>query len=131
MSNLTHQFVELIPEKLADGVVFVSTTYCIASHLCCCGCGREVVTPIAPKEWSVTFDGESVTLHPSIGNWRFPCRSHYWIRKNHVEWVPDWENDDELTAVDSPEPPPTPPRKSLWRRLLGGTSGLARKLLWG
>ncbi len=127
MSNLTHQFVEFIPEKLVDGVVFVSTTYCVASHLCCCGCGREVVTPIAPKEWSVTFDGESVTLQPSIGNWRFPCRSHYWIRKNRVEWVPDWENDDDLVAVDPPE---TPPKKSLWRRLLGGTSELARKLYW-
>lgn len=27
------------------------------------------------------------TLSPSIGNWNFRCRSHYWIRQNRVEWV--------------------------------------------
>lgn len=124
MNRLTHQFVEFIPEKLVDGIVYISTTYCIASHLCCCGCGREVITPIAPKEWSVTFDGESVTLRPSIGNWRFACRSHYWIRKNCIEWIPDWANDN-LVADDPPEPPP---QQSLWQGLLRGTCGLARKL---
>lgn len=28
-----------------------------------------------------------VTLHPSIGNWGFPCRSHYLIRRNKVVWA--------------------------------------------
>ncbi|MDH2348718.1 DUF6527 family protein [Bradyrhizobium sp. SSUT77] len=23
-------------------------------HLCCCGCGREVVTPLAPAQWRLT-----------------------------------------------------------------------------
>jgi len=28
-----------------------------------------------------------VTLDPSIGNWSFPCRSHYRIRNNRVRWA--------------------------------------------
>jgi len=36
------------------------------------------------------FDGDTVSLYPSIGNWNFPCRSHYWIRYDHVEWAEDW-----------------------------------------
>lgn len=128
MNRITHQFVEFIPEKLAEGVIFVSTSYCVASHLCCCGCGKEVVTPIAPNEWSVTFYGESVTLHPSIGNWRFPCRSHYWIRKNRVEWVPELEDDDrsDLTCSKSQVF-----QRPLWQRLLEMVNALARRLIVG
>jgi hypothetical protein len=28
-----------------------------------------------------------VTLAPSIGNWNYACRSHYWIRKNQIQWA--------------------------------------------
>jgi hypothetical protein len=31
-----------------------------------------------------------VSLDPSIGNWSFPCRSHYWIRNNKVRWAENW-----------------------------------------
>ncbi len=48
------------------------------------------MTPLTPTDWKLTFDGETVSLHPSIGNWNFPCRSHYWIRNNRVEWAEDW-----------------------------------------
>jgi hypothetical protein len=33
------------------------------------------------------MDGEAVTLRPSIGNWDHPCRSHYLITRNKVEWA--------------------------------------------
>jgi hypothetical protein len=58
-----------------------------AIHLCCCGCGLEVVTPFAPDSWKLIFDGRTVSITPSIGNWQFPCRSHYWISKNVIHWV--------------------------------------------
>lgn len=90
MTKLTHQFVELIPESLADGVLYVSLTYGTVSHRCCCGCGREVVTPLTPTDWKLIFDGETISLDPSVGNWNFPCRSHYWIRNNSVIWAEDW-----------------------------------------
>jgi Family of unknown function (DUF6527) len=71
------QFVEFMPKLLDDGVLYVSMTYATASHRCFCGCGMKVVTPLSPTDWRLTFDGDSLSLHPSIGNWSYPCRSHY------------------------------------------------------
>ena len=56
-------------------------------HLCACGCGTKVVTPLSPAHWRLTFDGDTVSLWPSIGNWQFPCSSHYWIRESAVAWA--------------------------------------------
>jgi len=78
--------VEVIPEHLEDGVLYICERYQIALHRCCCGCGEEVVTPLTPAEWSLARHGKSVSLSPSIGNWSFKCRSHYWIRQNKVVW---------------------------------------------
>jgi hypothetical protein len=88
---LTHEFVEFIPEQLKDGILYVSIPYGLAVHKCCCGCQNKVVTPFSPRDWKLTYDGETVTLNPSIGNWKFPCQSHYWIRENHVVWVKNFE----------------------------------------
>ena len=90
MIKLTHRFVEFVPEVLEKNVLYVSLTYGTVSHQCCCGCGREVVTPLTPTDWKLTFDGETVSLYPSIGNWNFPCQSHYWIDRNQVEWAGKW-----------------------------------------
>jgi len=89
-SNLTHEFVEYVPRELKDGVVYVSIPFATVIHKCCCGCGQQVVTPLAPSQWTLSFDGQSITLHPSIGNWNFRCRSHYWIKQNKVVWVRQW-----------------------------------------
>lgn len=90
INKLTHTFVDSFPDVMEDGVIYISVRYCSAGHKCCCGCGREVVTPLSPTDWSLIFDGDTVSLHPSVGNWNFPCRSHYWIRKNRVKWARDW-----------------------------------------
>ena len=95
--QLSPEFVEYIPERPAPGVLYVSRRYGTALHLCCCGCKNEVVTPLSPTDWKLTFDGESISLHPSIGNWSFPCRSHYWIRGNRIEWAANW-TDSEIRA---------------------------------
>lgn len=87
-----YRFVEEIPATLPEGVLFVSTDYAIAVHLCACGCGVKVVTPLAPSEWSITFNGVAVGLSPSIGNWSFPCRSHYWIRDGRVIKAAQWSD---------------------------------------
>lgn len=91
---LTHQFVEYVPEQLEPGVLYVSIPYATVVHKCCCGCGQEVVTPLSPTDWELTFDGKTVSLDPSIGNWNFPCQSHYWIKRNHVHWAPQWSRAD-------------------------------------
>jgi hypothetical protein len=76
---LRPEFVRAIPEKLNAGTLYVSIDFATAAHCCCCGCGREVVTPLTPTDWRITYDGVSISLFPSVGNWNFPCRSHYWI----------------------------------------------------
>jgi hypothetical protein len=86
-ARLAPQFVEAIPENLESGVLYVSMIYATAIHQCACGCEREVVTPFSPTDWKLWFDGENVTLEPSIGNWSFPCRSHYWVRGGKVQWA--------------------------------------------
>lgn len=80
-------FTEFIPEKLDDGIFYVSIECATASHKCACGCGNEVVTPFSPTDWKLIYDGETITLTPSIGNWSYPCRSHYLIQKNTVVWA--------------------------------------------
>lgn len=81
------QFSEFIPDKLEDGVLYISERYKTASHKCACGCGEEVVTPLSPVEWQLRKEGDLVSLHPSIGNWNYACRSHYWIRRNAIHWA--------------------------------------------
>lgn len=94
---MTHEFVEFIPDNLEEGIIYVSTKYKIVAHNCCCGCGIEVVTPLSPTDWKLTFDGDSITLYPSIGNWNFECKSHYWIENNKIKWSYNW-SDEEIKA---------------------------------
>lgn len=96
--SLRHEFVEFVPADLETGVLYVSMTYATAVHRCCCGCGREVVTPLTPTDWVLVFDGETVSLSPSIGNWSFPCRSHYWIERNRVIWARSWSTSEVKAA---------------------------------
>jgi hypothetical protein len=91
--TLRHEFVDYIPEVLKDGIIYVSIKFATATHKCCCGCGNEVVTPISRTGWTLSFDGETISLDPSIGNWSFACRSHYWIRRNRVKWAPAWSGE--------------------------------------
>ena len=87
--RLSHEFVKSVPKELEAGVLYISMEYRTAIHKCCCGCGEQVVTPFSPKRWKLKFDGKTVSLHPSIGNWSFQCRSHYWIKSNAVLWELD------------------------------------------
>lgn len=84
--GISPEFVEFIPSTLVKGILYISETYKTAAHLCCCGCGIKIVTPINETGWSLTRKGGRVTLHPSIGNWNHPCQSHYWIKCDRVVW---------------------------------------------
>ncbi|MBT2530427.1 hypothetical protein J7E91_35070 [Streptomyces sp. ISL-99] len=116
-SRLTHEFVRYIPERLSPGVLYISTEYATAMHLCCCGCGSKVVTPLSPADWQLTFDGESISLHPSIGNWSYPCQSHYWIRRNAVRWAAHWKP-EQIAAARGSLSQPAAEDTSLLHRLL-------------
>jgi hypothetical protein len=95
--QLEHRFVEHIPERLEAGILYVSMKYATSAHSCCCGCGEEVVAPFTPTDWKITFDGESVSLRPSIGNWTLKCRSHYVIDCGKVIEAGPW-SDHEVEA---------------------------------
>ena len=94
MTALKHDFVEFIPDELADNTIYVSVKFATVAHRCCCGCGKEVVTPLSPSDWKLTFDGETISLVPSIGNWSFPCQSHYWIAHSRVRWAEQWSQEE-------------------------------------
>lgn len=83
---LIPEFVEYMPEEIREGIIYVSQKYETAIHLCACGCGRKVVTPTGDSWWSITINDGKVTLNPSIGNWQLPCKTHYFIRDNRIEW---------------------------------------------
>lgn len=93
--QLKHKFVDLIPayDQLESNVLYISIPCNIAVHKCPCGCGQEVATTIAPNRWSLLYNGKTVTLSPSIGNWYFECQSHYFIRDDMVVWAKDLPND--------------------------------------
>jgi hypothetical protein len=92
MKTLQHRFVEFIPEKLEEGIIYITMHYRTAVHLCICGCGNKVVTRFSPTDWKLIYDGKTISLDPSIGNWNFECRSHYWIRKNEIHMAPNWSD---------------------------------------
>lgn len=96
--TITHKFVEKIPDTIEDGVVYISMPFSTAVHKCFCGCGNEVVTPLGPTDWRITRNGKTISLDPSIGNWSFPCKSHYWIINNQVHLARRW-NQEEINAV--------------------------------
>lgn len=93
------EFVETIPEHLEEGRLYISVRFRTASHLCACGCGSRVVTPIKPPKWKFTYNGETVSLSPSIGRWQSPCRSHYWIRDNEIIWSRVFTEDEIETVM--------------------------------
>lgn len=87
------EVVGSIPESLMHNTLYVTVDRDVAGHLCACGCGREVITPLSPTDWQLSFDRKGATLSPSIGNWSFPCRSHYFIRGGAVLWSYDMSDE--------------------------------------
>jgi hypothetical protein len=93
LHTIKHEFVEFVPEHLEPGIVYVSVQYKTMAHLCCCGCGKKVVTPISPTGWQLTFNGRTVSIAPSVGNWNLDCQSHYVISNGRVQWAARWSKD--------------------------------------
>jgi hypothetical protein len=86
IKTLRPEYVKHVPEALSEGVLYISEEFETAGHLCCCGCGEEVFTPLNKAQWTLSKNQQTGTasLCPSIGNWKYACRSHYWIKNNVV-----------------------------------------------
>ena len=85
--------VRYIPAHLQPDILYVSKEFGIAVHLCACGCGSKIRTPLGPTEWSVRETRQGPTLRPSIGNWQERCQSHYLICRGEVKWADRWSQE--------------------------------------
>lgn len=128
------RFIKSIPTELERGVLYISIEYGAVVHSCVCGCGHEVVTPLTPTDWTLSYNGETVSLSPSIGNWGLPCRSHYWIKNGVVVWATAWKEEKIRRARTSDRqakedffndglPENQSARKPVLERELGGRIG--------
>ncbi|XZW32437.1 DUF6527 family protein [Acinetobacter baumannii] len=97
IKKLKNHFIRNIPRELEVGVLYISMEYATAVHSCCCGCGEQVVTPFSPTDWKMIYDGETVSLTPSVGNWNLVCRSHYIIKHNIIYEAGNW-NEGQIKA---------------------------------
>jgi len=87
--EITPVFVEgeMIDDSLfEERKIYISREYGLAIHRCLCGCGNKVVMPINHEGWDwgwnfIEAEGK-VSFHPSVGNWNWPCQSHYVITNN-------------------------------------------------
>lgn len=113
--------VTTMPQHLEPGILYVSREFETAHHLCACGCGSKVRTPLSPAEWRVEETPQGPTLRPSIGNWQLPCRSHYLITRGDVQWSNRW-SDAQIEAG----------RASDQRRLVAHleSAGRQREISW-
>ena len=84
------QRVHYMPKELRPNTLYVSEEFSIAIHLCACGCGSKVRTPLGPTEWNIKETDSGPSLYPSVGNWQLPCQSHYWIESGKIKWANKW-----------------------------------------
>jgi Family of unknown function (DUF6527) len=131
------QFVEFVPDVLDEGVVYVSIPYGAIVHRCCCGCGEKVSTPLSPAQWELTYDGEQISLSPSVGNGALPCNSHYFITRNEVRWArplskaetsASLRHDNEVVMQHYvPDPAATSSRRPWWRRAVAWVGAILHR----
>ncbi|MBN1184223.1 MAG: hypothetical protein JXB49_18180 [Bacteroidales bacterium] len=93
MNSIKLLRVHYLPKELEPRILYVSEEFCVAGHLCPCGCGSKIITPLGPNDWTFTEFGNKASLYPSIGNWQLPCRSHYWIKKGKIVWSYQWSQE--------------------------------------
>lgn len=85
--------VHYMPKEIMPAILYVSEEFGIAIHLCACGCGSKIKTPLGPTEWSVKETKSGPSLWPSVGNWQEKCQSHYWITRGEIIWAKKWSSE--------------------------------------
>jgi len=103
MMRIELQHVHYMPKELKPGVLYVSKKFDTAAHLCACGCGSKIRTPLGPTEWTLEETDSGPTLGPSIGNWQQACQSHYSIYRGRVVWSDKWTAEQIVAGRRSEE----------------------------
>lgn len=138
VDRLRLERVHYMPKVLEPGVLYASEEFGAAAHLCACGCGAKIRTPLGPTEWTLEETSEGPSLTPSMGNWQQPCRSHYWIWQGEVEWHGDWteaqvqagrrrEHQRRKAYFDQREQQRSSPGRSAGQRVLSFIRNLVRR----
>lgn len=124
LNSLQPEFIESAPAELTEGILYISIRFRTSIHLCACGCGTKVVMPIRPGAWHMTYDGETVSMSPSVGNQDLPCRSHYWIDRNRIHWLRSFAGRHDTSHLKPANKParyehgvPPVEHASRWQRL--------------
>ncbi len=116
--------VEFMPKELAPGVLYVAEEYDAAAHLCACGCGSKIRTPLGPTEWTLVVAKSGPSLSPSVGNWQQVCQSHYLIEDGEARWAAKWTPEQIATGYRREEAR----RRDYYRRLYRQRGGVMRRL---
>lgn len=75
-------------DSMREGELYILATETPSSiHLCPCGCKNIVVLPHDKDGWKLTDKNGKITMRPSVGSFNLPCKSHYYITDNKVEWL--------------------------------------------
>lgn len=84
-------YVKYMPPhtEMEQDVVYISKEFLISIHKCLCGCGEQVVLPINSESgWQLLEHSDGrISFTPSIGNFRYKCKSHYIITNNIANFV--------------------------------------------
>lgn len=64
--EIRSEFVEIIPDELEEGALYISISHATALHKCLCGCGAEIVTPLSPTDWELSYNGLELPLSVSL-----------------------------------------------------------------
>ena len=127
MTKIRLERVHYMPQDLTPGVLYVSEEFGAAAHLCACGCGTKVRTPLAPTEWSLRETDNGPTLRPSVGNWQQACQSHYLITDGEVVWAERWTAEEIAEGRRREEKRRRKHYDSLVRRLWWWIRGLFKR----
>lgn len=90
ISKLKPIYVKFPPkiDSMREGELYILATEMPSSiHLCPCGCGNIVVLPHDKNGWKLADKDGKVTIRPSVGSFNLPCKSHYYITDNKIEWL--------------------------------------------
>lgn len=98
LEHIILQRVEYMPKQLQPGVLYLSEKFGAVAHLCACGCGAKIRTPLGPTEWKIKETATGPSLWPSVGNWQQNCKSHYVIDGGEIVWCGTWTPEQILAG---------------------------------
>jgi hypothetical protein len=87
-------FVDQMPDHYDYNHIYISNRYKVAKHICLCGtCDQMTIMPLNYElfpntHWKLVEETNgTVSFIGSVGNYRFPCKSHYIITNNIANFV--------------------------------------------